>query len=251
MDEKELSGNENAVLSKKEAQLKRLREKYPDKAFADDEEIYGQIGDDIDQYEKDLGEYRDREKSLSDMFAADPRSAQFLTDMYKGNSPWASYIRIFGSELKDTLDDPATIEQIKEAEKEYVERVARNRELDAEYDANIEQTKEMLRNYQAERGMSDEEIDNVFAVLIGIVRDGIMGKFLPETLDMIVKAINHDTDVEAAALEGEVAGRNAKITEKLRKSREGDGTQPLGSQNNQVVNRPMQGNIFDLAKQAM
>ena len=34
----------------------------PDKKFEDDEEIYGQIGEDYDNYEKQLGGYREREK---------------------------------------------------------------------------------------------------------------------------------------------------------------------------------------------
>ena len=237
--------------SKREIQIERLRARYPEKEFVDDEEIFGQISDDYDQHEQALSEYQSREKTLSDMFAADPRSAQFLTDMHQGKSPWASYIRLFGSELKDTLDDPETIEQIKEAEKDYLERVSRSKELDAEYDRNIETTKEMLRTYQSERGMTDEQIDEVFAVLLGIVRDGVMGKFLPETLDMIVKAVNHDADVEAAAAEGEVAGRNAKITEKLRKSREGDGIEPLGGQNTLATESRNGGTIFDLANSAL
>ena len=41
-------------MSKREKHLSRLRERYPDKKFEDDEEIYGQISDDYDQYEKDL-----------------------------------------------------------------------------------------------------------------------------------------------------------------------------------------------------
>ena len=209
-----------------------MRKKYPDKKFEDDDEIFSVISDDYDQYEQELNGHRDREKTLSDMFAADPRSAQFLSDMYKGNSPWASYIRLFGPELKESLDDPETAKQIAEAESEYVERVAKSKKLEEEYEANMQTTLDNLQKFKDERGMSDDQIDEVVAALVGIVRDGVMGKFAPETLDMIVKAINHDEYVAAAGEEGEVAGRNARITENLRRSKKGDGTIPLDGKNN-------------------
>ena len=81
---------------------------------------------------------------------------------------------------------------------------------------------------------------------------GVMGKFSTETLDMACKALNYDADVAAAGEEGEVAGRNAKITEKLRKSNKGDGTAPLGGKNGQGVSAPRKTqSMFDLANEAM
>ncbi len=239
------------VVSNRDKHLERMRKKYPDKKFEDEDEIYGAISDDYDEYEQELTGYRDREKTMSEMFAADPRSAQFLSDMYKGKSPWASYIKLFGPELKDSLDDPETAKQIAEAESEYVERVAKSRALEEEYEANMRTTLDNLQKFKEERGLSDEQIDEIGAVLIGIVRDGVMGKFAPETLDMIVKAINHDDDVATAAEEAEVAGRNARITENLRKSKKGDGTIPLDGKNgthNPIPAR--QRTVFDEARDA-
>ena len=108
----------NEVKSRRDQHLDRLRSKYPDKKFEDDEEIYGQISDDYDTYEAELEELRGREKSLSDMFAADPRSAQFLTDMHNGNDPVLGLVRNFGVEIKDVLDDPEMQDRIAEANKE-------------------------------------------------------------------------------------------------------------------------------------
>ena len=242
----------NEVKSRRDQHLDRLRSKYPDKKFEDDEEIYGQIPDDYDTYEAELEELRGREKSLSDMFAADPRSAQFLTDMHNGNDPVLGLVRNFGVEIKDVLDDPEMQDRIAEANKEYVERIANSKKLDEEYEKNMDNTLDTLRQFQAERGMSDEQIDQVVDFLLGVVRDGVMGKFSTETLNMACKALNYDADVAAAGEEGEVAGRNAKITEKLRKSNKGDGTAPLGGKNGQGHSSSPQKNqsIFDLAAEA-
>lgn len=242
----------NEVKSRRDQHLERLRKKYPDKKFEDDEEIYGQISDDYDSYEEELDGYRGREKSLSDMFAADPRSAQFLTDMHNGNDPVVGLVRNFGIEIKDVLDDPEMQDKIAEANKEYVERVANSKKLDDEYEKNMDATLNTLRQFQAERGMSDKQIDQVIEFLLGVVRNGVMGKFSTETLEMACKALNYEADVAAAGEEGEVAGRNAKITENLRKSNKGDGTSPLGGKNGQGSNgvRKAQ-SMFDLAHEAM
>lgn len=236
--------------TKREAQIERLRNKYPDKKFEDDDEIYGQISDDYDQYDRELGEYRDREKTLSDMFSADPRSAQFLSDMHKGEDPVLGLVRNFGVEIKDVLDNPEMQDKIAEANREYVERVAKSKELDEEYERNMAVTLETLRRYQQERGMTDEQIDAVIDALLRIVRDGVMGKFDVDTLDMMVKAIDHDIDVDIAAEEGRIAGRNDKIVESLRKSNMGDGVSPLGGKNGSPSQR-RESNMFDLANEAM
>lgn len=232
--------------------IERMRKRMPDKKFEDDEEIFGQISDDYDDYEKELEGYRGREKQLSDMFAADPRSAQFLTDMHRGEDPVVGLVRNFGLEIRDVLDDPEMQDKLAEANREFVERTARSKELEAEYEKNMEGTLETLRQFQSERGMSDEEIDGVVDFLLTIVRDGVMGKFSPETLDLACKAVNYDADVAAAGEEGEVAGRNAKITENLRKSAKGDGTAPLGGKNGEGPMRAARGqSMFDLAQEAM
>lgn len=242
----------NYVKSRRDQHLERLRKKYPEKRFEDEEEIYGQISDDYDQYEQELDGYKEREKTLSDMFAADPRSAQFLTDMHNGNDPVLGLVRNFGVEIKDVLEDPEMQDKIAEANKEYVERIARSRKLDDEYNSNMDTTLETLRQFQRVRGISDEQVDQLVEFLLGVVRDGVMGKFSPETLEMACKALNYDADVAAAGEEGEVAGRNAKITENLRRSNKGDGTMPLGGKNGQGSSSARKAqSMFDLANEAM
>ena len=240
------------VKSRRDSHIERMRKKYPDKKFEDDEELFGAISDDYDQYEQENGEYKGREEALTNMFAADPRSAQFLTDMHNGQDPVLGLVRNFGIEIKDVLDDPEMQEKIAEANKDYGERIAKNKELEEEYKKNEAQTLETLSQFQSERGLSDEQIDEIMKKAISIVSDGVVGKFAPETLDMIMKAMNYDTDVANAAEEGEIAGRNARISEQLRTSQKGDGTAPLSGKNNTPAPKQARSkNMFDLANEAM
>lgn len=240
----------NQVKSRRDQHLERLRKKYPGKKFEDDEEIYGQISDDYDQYEHELDGYRGREKAMGDMFSADPRSAQFLADMHNGQDPVLGLVKNFGIEIKDVLDNPEMQDKIAEANREYVERVARSKQLDEEYEKNMDASLATLRQFQEERGMSDEQIDAVADAMLTVVKDGVMGKFSRETLEMFVNAINHDSDVANASEEGRVAGRNAKIVEGLRKQNKGDGTSPLNGKNGGAPKNKRNMDIFDFANAA-
>ncbi len=228
--------------------LSRLKSKYPDKSFEDDEAVFGQISDDYDDLDGQLAErdarlkeYEGREKELADMFTGDPRKAQLMMDFRDGKDPLISMIKRFGPELETILHDEARQDEIAQANKEYTERVMEEKNYEEQYNKNLESSIANIESLK-EKGMSDEDIDAAFALLVGIVRDGIVGKFSPESFEMAVKAINHDTDVENAGSDGEVRGRNAKIDEKLRKSK-GDGTGPIGGQNGGATQKPPRQNL--------
>lgn len=223
LDNKEIKNN-------RERYLERLKTKYPDKEYSDEDVLFGQINDDYDVYDKELEEYKGREKSLTDLFASNPRSAAFLTDWRNGEDPIIGLIRKFGDDFKTALEDPEKQEALAEANREYAERVAKEKEYEEEYQRNLLDTLAILDSMQ-ERGTTDEDIDRAMDFLIGIMKDGLLGKFTKESIIMALKAIDHDLDVQQASHEGEVLGRNARIEEKLRKSRRGDGTANLAGKN--------------------
>lgn len=241
---KGVSGNREKV-------MERMRKKYPDKTFDDDESFYGQISDDYDDYDKQIGGYKEREKSLTDMFSSDPRSAAYLTNWRKGGDPVVELIRQFGTDIKDALDDPERQEEIAKANKEYVAKVAKEKELDEEYQTNLATSLETLDEFQKDNGLTDDEVDDIMEYLVGIMKDGIMGKFSRDSMEMAQKAINHDADVAMADEEGEVRGKNARIDERLRKRGKSDGTAQLdGSNGMRQQGGQRAKSVFDWAKEA-
>lgn len=233
-----MSKNEE-IMSNRDRYTERLKAKYPDKEYVDDEALFGQINDDYDNYDNELSGYREREKALSDLFASNPRSAAFLIDWRKGEDPIIGMIRKFGDDFKAALEDPEKQEALAAANKEFAERIAQEEKYEGEYQKNINETLATLEAMQQEEGLSNEDIDSAMDFLVAIVRDGIMGKFTRESVNMALKAIKHDSDVEQADREGEVRGRNANIKEKLRKSGKNDGTAILGSKNGGGAKREM------------
>lgn len=219
------------VKSKRDLALERLRAKYPEDAFDDDEQVFGRINDDYEQYDKELGEYEDRERKFSDMFTSDPRSARLMLEWKDGNDPAVALMRLYGEDIKEAIDDPEKREAIAEANREYMERVSKENEYEEEYTENLGKSLQLLEDVQSELGLSDEQLDGAMEWVIEIAKDAMMGKFTRETIEMAIKAQNYDNDVAQAGEEGEVRGKNAKITESLRKPKRGDGTAQLDGTN--------------------
>ena len=231
------------VKSKRDLAYDRLRAKHQDKQFEDDEAFFGQMNDDYDEYEgqladrdKQISDYKQREDALGEMFANNPRSANFFLAMKDGKDPVVEFIRIFGDDVRAAIDDPDKQEEIAAANKDYAERIASQKNGEEEYKKNLDESLAYLDKIQAE-GMSEEQIDACMKAILKVVAEGLQGKFTPETIDMFKKALNFDSAVKEAGEEGVIKGRNAKIEEKLRTSKKGDGHAPLGDEGS-VAERP-------------
>lgn len=225
-------GEETKVTSNRDRYMERLKGRYPDREYADDEALFGQINDDYDEYDSQLERYRADEKAIAEMFSNNPRSAGFLANWRDGKDPLVELIRRYGDDFKAALEDPDKLEELAAANKEYAERVAQERDFEQQYQQNMDTvTYPAIEQVKTEDGLTDDDIDEAMVWLIGIMKDGILGKFTPDSIRMAMKAIRHDGDVALADREGEVRGRNAKIEEKLRRRGKSDGTANLSSRN--------------------
>lgn len=230
-----------------------LREKISKKhnrQFDNDDDFDGQLYDDYEAAEKELAGYRENEDKLSSFMSQDPRSAAFLASWHDGGDPVIALIREYGTDIMEALDDPDRQEEIAAANKEYLDRVAKEKGLDEEYQANLQASLQTLDDLQAQNGWTDEQIDQAVQNTLGIVNDVVMGKFTPETIQMVMNAQNYEADVANAAQEGEVRGRNAKIEERLRKRGATDGTINLGGKAAAPRKRVSERSIFDVAAEA-
>lgn len=237
-------------MSRRDKHLERLRKKYPDKQFEDDEAIFGQISDDYDQFEQENKTMRDREKAFSEMFVSNPKSARLMMEWKNGKDPVAALISIYGKEdILAAIEDPEKLEAIEQANKDFAEKVAKNDEYEAQYEKNLPASLRAIEAWAEKRGVGDEEIDKAVDALSKLCGDFILGKITPESIEMMLNAINHDTDVANAQEEGEVAGRNAKIVEKMRNSKKGDGINNLNGRNG-TPSQNKRKSIFDLAREA-
>lgn len=222
----------NIVKSKRDTAMERMKAKHPDRSFDDDEAFFGQINDDYDDYDERLADSQKREEAFSNMFTSNPKSARLMMEWKNGNDPVASLIRIYGKDdILAAIEDPERLEAIEQANKEFADKVAKNDEYEAQYEKNLPASLQAIESWAAEKSVSDDDIDDAVTALSKLCGDLILGKIAPESIEMMLKAKNYDADIEQAQMEGEVAGRNAKIEEKLRKNKKGDGTVALDGKN--------------------
>lgn len=221
-----MAENENQK-TKRELFAERLKSRYPDREFVDDEAMYGQAGEDYDAYENELSGYRERESKLEELFAKDPKNAQFLADMAAGKDPWIVVIERLGTDgITELLNDPEKKAAYEEANKRYAERLAKEKEIEAEYDRNMEESQRVREELDAIHGV--EAVDAALGVIDQMTKDAIMGKVTREAVEMAMKIVNRDADLANARSEGEIAGRNAKIEERMRRQQTGDGMPQMG-----------------------
>lgn len=233
-DVKEQGAGTDAQMPVTPSQLDNLRgmvsSRHDNAEYANDDDFYAQIADDYASHDKELSDYKDREERMGNLFGKDPRSAQFLNDWIEGGDPVVAMVKRYGlDDFKDALDDPEKLEAIANANKAFVEQTTKEKELEAEYKKNLETSLEEIDNYQKEKGLSDEQVDEVMQYLIGVAHDIVMGKFSPALFDAACKSKNYDKDIASASHEGEVRGKNTKFDEELRKPSKGDGMPQLGS----------------------
>ena len=230
--------------------MERMRKRHPDTEYADDDDeaLYSAMNADMDEDEAELNGLREREGKFVEMFEKDPRTTAFLASWAKGENPYVAMARVFGSELFEKADDPEFIQQMTEANEEYLNRLNKSKELDAEHDKNFEETMAIVNRLE-EEGMSEDDVKYALETAAKIVDDGIVGLISEETLRMIVEAKNKEKDIEDARHEAEVKGRNAKITEMKRSAKSSDGVTQLGN-SNQVGSGNRNRGIFGLASEA-
>lgn len=210
-----------AVMSSREKIKQRLSTRYPDKSFVgqDGNEDTNAIDDSLEEmlgeYERGAEEYNENSKKLTNLFAGDPRSAQAFTAWAHGGNLLSHLVENFGDDFKAALESEEGKEQFLEAHNKWLDKVANNRKAEEEADANFKTSIQTLEAFQSEHNLTDEEAIAVFDKVHTIGSEMVKGIYTTESFLMAYKAMHHDGDVASARAEGEIAGRNTRIKEKL------------------------------------
>ena len=217
-----MKGIENeTVMSSRDRLRDRYAKKYPDRDFTSEESanaLDDEVIAELESYDAEIQGYRDNDKKMKDLFNSDPRSGRFLVNWASGGgNPIGYLLDIFGPELKEALESEEGRAKIVDSTNKYLERKAQEEAGESERMANYEQSINDLAAFAQEKGISDEQAIAIFEKVNQIGFDVIDGKYSRESFEMAYNAMNYTTDVETARKEGEVAGKNQKIEEKLAK----------------------------------
>lgn len=211
-----------AVSTSRERWRERLTKRYPDRQFVgqDGTDAQDVIDDSLDEmfgeYESRENEYTTNSKRLNDLFASDPRIGSLFMRWAEGGNIMEHLIEDFGDEFLDALGSEEGKSKFLDAQNRWLDKVSQNKAAEEEAEANFRQSIEALNAFQQEHNLTDEEAIAVFDKVHKIGTDMVRGIYDPESFLMAYNAMNHDKDVDVARAEGELAGKNAKIKEKMR-----------------------------------
>lgn len=236
--------NKQQSPSARERLLARAREQYADRTFADIgaepqegvADLDEAINEMLEGYINRQSEYDEKNSRLAQLLGSDPAAAEFMQRWIETGDPRTALVEQFGEELGMAEEARANFKNQLEG---WRERKAANDALEAEAEANWQASLKALDDWGDTKGLSMEEKADVMGRLLAIVSGGIVNTYTVEDFDMAYNAINHDRDVNAARVEGEVAGRNAKIAA-ARRERSASGSMPpaTGGKQGGVMQEP-------------
>lgn len=215
------------IMSARDRAYERLKGRHSELDFDNEEQLWGAIDSDYGSYEEELSRAEEVDRSMAERFEKDPNFAQFFLDAIAGKSPVVALIERYGEDFRSYLDDPDKAEELATANKEYLGRISKEKELEEQYNSNIETSLQIADELQAEGGYTDEQIDQAFTIILDNAQKAILGAVSKEMLEQTLKGINYDTDIAEAEQIGEVKAKNTKYKERVKKASELDELPPM------------------------
>ena len=215
--------NQQAVQpSHKERYQGRYREMYPELDMENEDAFYESANANLDELES----YRKHNSDLISTFNNNKAFASMLMAAKNGEDPYEWMAANLGADISELLSDPEYAKKISEAAKKFNDSQTQGETSRKEYETNVQNTLAELQKIQQETGWDNEKCYNLASRVYDIIDQGMKGLITAETFHMVMNGMNYDDDVKNARSEGEVAGRNAKITEQLKKEKAPVGMPP-------------------------
>ncbi len=222
MDEKELEqmNEQQAPLATPEprederpnraAFSKRFSKRHSDIDFEDKEARYAAMNDDADA----LGRYEESGAALSKMLDNNKwLAAMVLDSTRKGMHPF-EWMASQGIDIKAALEDEELGKKVADQITEYQEKIAEQEKHGEELMKNLQKSREALDKL----GLSDEEANDLYAKVWGVIGDAEEGNISSDTWKLFKNAYSYDSDVSSARNEGAMQARNEKIQNGIRSS---------------------------------
>ena len=243
------------IKSSREAFVARIKDRHPDLDETDEEGFYSAVNADYDEDDEDreeLKKFREDDEKMRNIFQNDPRMANIFLGMARGENVLEYLIDNFGQDFLDAINDPENEEarqRIAEKQKQWVEKQAASRDLEAKAAENLDRALDAFDAVAEETGADDNAKEEAFKKFTEFQQRAIVNDIDEDMWRLFFNGVTHDADVEQASIEGEVRGRNAKISERLRGGSEKNPMDMGGAAARNETPRRVS-SIFDLAAEA-
>ena len=217
-----MAEKEELKKSKREDYLARMKSRKPDVNYDDDESRYGAYMEHDDEMQGQIDNYKKSDDQMKGAFSKDPRLASFISGVLEGGDTPTGFVKNFGKDILDSMDDEEVLQKITEANNEYLGRVESSKKLEQERRDNLEASVAAVTAFKEEKGLSDEEFGGFVDKFNDLLEEGFMGKLSPEFLEVMYKGLNYEEDIASAAEIGRIDGKNEKIETENRTKQKSD-----------------------------
>lgn len=206
----------------------RYSEAYPDLNLDDEEAFYGKANENLDELEG----FRESNRQLGEAMDKAPVLAGLVLAAKDGVNPFVYLAENIGEDMdiRELANNPEFAKQMGEALKKFQEKADAAKAKEKEVGENMVKSLQVLKDYQAEQNLSDEEVSKMIADFFGTfdengkpegkasfmqnAGDGIVTKGMWEAL---FNARHYADDVAGAADKARAAALNEKVQNNLRK----------------------------------
>ena len=235
-EEKKNEGVQSSAPTNRERYMSRYKEMYPQMDMENEDEFYGSANANLDELEN----FRKHNSELVGVFSNNKAFASMLMAAKNGQDPYEWMAENLGADISELASNPEYAKKISEAAKKYSDGQSKMETTKAEYEANVKKTLDCLKRLQQETGWDNEKCYGLASKVYDIIDEGAKGLITEETFRMVMNGMNYDSDVKTARSEGEVAGRNAKIKEQLKREKGAAGMPPTLSTAKGQSDRPVE-----------
>ena len=206
----------------------RYSEAHPDLNLDDDEAFYTQANQNLDELES----FRQTNKELGEAMDRTPELAGMVLAARQGTNPFAWLAENIGPDMdiRQLADNPEFANQMGEALKIFVANQEKAAAKKKEIGKNVADSFQTLKDYQTEKGLSDEECVKMAKDFFGELDDdgkpigkesfmylasnGIVTKGMWEAL---FNARHYENDIAAASDKARASALNDKVQNQLSK----------------------------------
>lgn len=229
----------------------RLKERYPEVDAADSVALDEACERYMAESEAELSKYREVEGKLTELCQVYPEFAELVYNMVSGKMPLrAAVARVFSEEDLIPQDGEDDYEDYRKAYRERLDGMKKRDAQTKEIDDNEAKSIETIDLFCKEKGMTEEQEDELIGVINDHFTELLYKRISPEMLEGFLKQMSFDAAVAEAEKMGEIRGKNERIEAKRMKERAdvaGDGLPGAagGGPLNPVM-KPQARSFFDL-----
>lgn len=203
--------NNEMIKTAREKIYERVKGKRPDVNFMSDDDYFAAIEQDYDNYDNELSEYELNNQKLLAAFDEHPKLGELFLKLINGEDPYLYMLDNFGDDVIDASINPDLRHRANVRYNQGNEKRFKNRDLDSMAKENLPVSISALENAMYRTGISEQEAVEAYQCLVDIVQDATVDKVSVDTWMLIINGLRYDKELESAAYNAEVRGKNSKI----------------------------------------